>query len=126
MSRFTRGAVPIVLSLLTWPGAESLLTAADPPVRADFYVATVGRDVDPGTLENPLATLARARDPIRQLKPKRLANAGVVVLIRAGTYFLKEPVVFGPADSGTADRRIVYAAFPRETPVFSGGRAIAG
>jgi hypothetical protein len=39
---------------------------------------------------------------------------------------LKETLVFGPDDSGTAQGRMVYAAHPDETAVFSGGRQIGG
>src|SRR5262249_32669775 len=50
----------------------------------------------------------------------------VTVLVRDGTYVLKETLVLGPEDSGTPQRRIVYAAYPGEKPVLSGGREITG
>src|SRR5262249_37273606 len=53
-------------------------------------------------------------------------NRAVTVLVRGGTYVLKETLVFRPEDSGTQQRRIVYAAYPDETPVLSGGREIRG
>lgn len=115
-----------ILSLRLLPGADPLIVADDQPGRADFYVAADGRDDNPGTMERPFATLAQARDAVRSLKPERPPKAEVIVLIRGGAYVLNGPVVFGPADSGTADRRIIYAAFPGEKPVFTGGRAITG
>jgi hypothetical protein len=39
---------------------------------------------------------------------------------------LSEPLRFGPEDSGTKKHPVVYAAYPGEKPVLSGGRAIAG
>jgi hypothetical protein len=89
-------------------------------------VATYGSDRNPGTLGKPFATLTRARDAIRRLKAAGAWKSGVTVLVRGGIYTLKEPLVFGPEDSGTRERRIVYAAYPGERPVLSGGRKITG
>src|SRR5947209_6234680 len=114
----------LTLSLLPWLIFATRLVA-EPSVEADFIVATTGSDDNPGTAAKPFATLARARDAVRKLKaggpPK-----GVTVLVRGGTYALKETLVFGPEDSGRPERRIVYAAYPGEKPVLSGGRAITG
>ncbi len=120
----SRPAILTILSLFL--GAGSPLPAADPPAKADFFVATNGSDDNAGTRDKPFATLARARDAVRRLRADGERKANVTVLIRGGTYTLSEPVIFSPADSGTADRPIVYAAFPGERPVFSGGRAITG
>ncbi|MCX7803983.1 MAG: right-handed parallel beta-helix repeat-containing protein [Planctomycetota bacterium] len=94
---------------------------------ADFFVAADGNDANPGTREKPFASLARARDAVRELKRRRGGlDRDVTVLIRGGTYRLKEPLAFGPEDSGTDRHTITYAAAPGERPVFSGGRAITG
>jgi len=74
---------------------------------------------DTGTLEKPFATLERARDAAREIKqdmPKP-----ITVLVREGTYYFSEPVVFGPADSGADLQPITYAAYPGEKPTLSGG-----
>ncbi len=97
-----------------------------------LYVAANGNDAWSGRIEapkgddGPLATLAGARDAVRALKRDGKLAGPVTVLIRGGTYRLGEPVVFGPADSGSADCPIVYAAYPGEEPVVSGGREIGG
>ena len=92
---------------------------------ADLVVAPDGRDDNPGTRESPLASMAGARDAVR-----RILQAGtdedVTVLFRGGPYPLQGPVVFGLEDSAPAGRTITYAAWPGETPVFSGGRRIDG
>ena len=49
----------------------------------------------------------------------------VTVSIREGTYRIVEPIVFGTEDSGTEKLKIVYQAYPGETPVISGGRVIS-
>lgn len=103
------------------------------PIR--YYVSIDGNDLWSGRLpapntgrtDGPFATLARARDEIRILKkgPGGLASP-VEVLIRGGTHALTEPLVLTPEDSGTAACPVTYAAYRREKPVISGGRAITG
>lgn len=99
---------------------------AKPAVQANFVVAANGSDENLGTIEKPFATLARARNAVRQLKASGRWNGDVTIHFRGGNYVLKEPVVFGPEDSGTPEQRIVYAAYPGEQPVMSGGREITG
>jgi hypothetical protein len=101
------------LSLLSLLFFATLLVA-EPAVRADFVVATTGSDDNPGTAAKPFATLARARDAVRKLNAGGPPRATVTVLVCGGTYALKETLVSGPEDSGTAERRIVYAAYPGE------------
>lgn len=99
---------------------------------ADFYVSPQGSDQWSGTLaepnalktDGPFSTLARARDAVRTFKSTR--ESDVLVLIRGGTYQLKETVVFGLSDSGVGDFKVTYAAYPNEKPVFSSGREIIG
>jgi len=45
--------------------------------------------------------------------------------VRGGTYFLSEPLVLGPEDSGTEECPVTYAAYRKEKPIISGGRKIA-
>ncbi len=93
-----------------------------------FYVATGGNDYNPGTLEQPFATLQRARDAIRQLKSESGGNlpAPVKVLVRGGKYFLDETLILEAGDSGTREHPVVYTTYPGEKPVISGGRRITG
>jgi hypothetical protein len=107
-----------VLLLVQQSGLAKRLTADD----ATFYVATNGNDNNPGTKQKPFATLFRARDAVRQLK--KTANRPIKVLVRAGTHYLDKPLVFGPADSGTAEAPITYAAYPGELVTISGGRKL--
>ncbi len=105
--------------------------AEDP--QADLFVAPDGNDAWTGTLsepngeksDGPFATVSRARDAVRALKAKGPLTKPVIVMVREGTYYLKETLVFGPEDSGTKDCPVSYVAYPGETPVVSGGRLIA-
>ncbi|MGW8256452.1 MAG: hypothetical protein ACWGMZ_03100, partial [Thermoguttaceae bacterium] len=90
-----------------------------------FYVATNGKDSNPGTEQQPFATLQRARDAVRA-KIQSGLKSDVLVLVRGGTYRLTKPLVFGPEDSATAEHSITYSAVMGERPVLSGGIAISG
>jgi len=84
---------------------------------AEFYVAPGGSDDNTGTKEKPFVTLARAQKAARIAK-----GAGpVTVYLREGTYYLPEPLVFTPEDSGAEGAPVAYRVFEGETPVISGG-----
>lgn len=92
---------------------------------ADFVVAPGGDDAAAGTAQAPFATVARAQEAVRSLRAAQPERATpVLVHLRGGTYIITEPVAFGPDDSGTAQSPTVYAAYPGETPVISGGVVI--
>jgi hypothetical protein len=95
-----------------------LLFIASPTRAIDFYVAPGGDDRNPGTMEEPLRTIAKARDLVRGRK------GDVNVVLRGGTYQLEEPLTFGPGDSASHKAAITYAAAPGEEVVISGGRPI--
>ena len=101
---------------------------------AQYFVAPQGKDQWSGTkaapsldkTDGPFATLARAQKAVRQLKAQAKPGVPITVLVRGGRYELQEPIRFGPEDSGTEQTPIVYAAYPGEAPIFSGGRRISG
>ncbi|MHC4201658.1 MAG: hypothetical protein ACYSU0_16860, partial [Planctomycetota bacterium] len=74
---------------------------------ADFHVAPAGDDANPGTRQRPFATITRARDEVRRKVAGGL-RADITVLIRGGTYRVREPIVFGPEDSGAGRHSITY------------------
>jgi len=116
----------------------ALAMAGIAAVRCDaevtLYVATGGNDAWSGRLaapnsaktDGPLATLTQARDLIRLCQQRGQAATPMRVLVREGTYYLAEPLVLGPEDSGTAVNPVSYAAFPGEKVVLSGGRRVVG
>jgi hypothetical protein len=77
---------------------------------AEFHVAPIGNDANPGTKDKPFATLVRARDAIRTLKQGGPLPEPVTVQIRGGAYFLANTLVFGPEDSGTEQAPITPKA----------------
>ncbi len=123
--------VVVVLMLII-----SSRTQGEPGVEdaAIFYVAANGSDTWSGALavpneqksDGPLGTIVGARNAIRKLKRDNGLHKPVKVIIRSGTYFLDDTLVFTPEDSGTESCHITYTAYPSEKPVLSGGKIIAG
>jgi hypothetical protein len=52
--------------------------------------------------------------------PQRAVN----IVLRGGTYWLTEPLVLGPEDSGSEKLPVTWSAYPGEKPVLSAGRPI--
>ncbi|MBI5395077.1 MAG: right-handed parallel beta-helix repeat-containing protein [Verrucomicrobia bacterium] len=94
-----------------------------------LFVSPKGLDTNPGTKEKPFATLERARDKIRTLKIRNQKSEimnPIAVYVRGGEYAVKQTFKLAAEDSGTEQAPIVYAAFGRETPRFTGGVRVSG
>ena len=123
----------VALALLVNAGMGSLAWAVEEkPVV--FYVAVDGNDAWSGHLEvvntdktdGPFASLQRARDAIRSLRGQGgLPQAGVLVVVRGGRYYLNTPLDLTAQDSGTETTKIIYTAYPGEEVRLSGGRPVA-
>lgn len=95
-SRFSAVAIAAVLWMLT--SAQS----------ATFYVSTNGRDSWSGEHEKPnllrtdgpFATVPRALKAVREWRSGPRKESSAHIVIRKGSYFLKEPLVLKPEDSG--------------------------
>ena len=53
--------------------------------QASFFVSPTGSDAFAGTIEQPFATIERARAAVYELK-KTKENGRIIVLVRGGTY----------------------------------------
>lgn len=103
-----------------WAGTTR---AAEPaPAGRAVYVAPGGSDANPGALEKPLATPARAQAWVREAR--KAAGGPVAVYLRGGTYRLPQPLVFTPEDSGTKEAPAVWQAYPGEEAVLTGSVAV--
>ena len=88
----------------------------------DFYVAPDGNDLNNGAKDSPFATIDRAREALREHKKQiGFPEGGFNVWLREGSFELHESVVFDFHDSGTADKPVVYSAYPGETVSVRGG-----
>lgn len=112
-------------------GANQPICRAEPET-ADFYISPHGKDTWSGKMaapagnDGPFATVARARDAVRELRKSQKQPRPVRVILRGGTYYLDEPLALGPDDSGTEIGPVVYAATAGEKVVLSGGRRLDG
>jgi hypothetical protein len=104
--------------------ATAAATPAVAAVQATFYVAPDGDDGNAGSLTSPFRTLQHARDVVRTTKTTMTGD--IYVYLRGGSYPVSSTIEFGPSDSGTGDYRVVYAAYPNETPVLEGGVRVTG
>jgi parallel beta-helix repeat protein len=93
---------------------------------AEYYIdGTKGNDANPGTIDEPFATLEGARTAIRSLKADSgLPEGGVTVYLRSGIVKRTTTFVLDSKDSGDANKPIVYCAYPGEEVVISGGQSI--
>jgi hypothetical protein len=91
-----------------------------------FYVSPTGNDADLGTIDRPFATLHGARNAVRAWREGSKLDRPVQVLARGGRYFLPQPLILGPEDSGSPEFPVTFAAYPGETPILSGGRVVGG
>jgi hypothetical protein len=95
---------------------------------ASFFLHPAGNDRNDGLAatsnrpgHGPWATLAGARDRLRELRAAGELSGPATVLLAGGTYRITEPVEFGVADSHTA-----FAAAPNAKPVIDGGEPLSG
>jgi len=94
-----------------------------------FFVATNGNDIWSGTLpepnaegtDGPFATLAKARDAVRELRASQEPKEPATVMVRGGKYYLAQTLILGPQDGGTREAPVTYTAYPGEVPIISGG-----
>lgn len=103
-----------------------------PVVAADLYVAPGGNDAWTGKLpapangDGPLATLAAARDRLREIRKSGAPAKALTVVVRGGTYALDRAVTFAAEDSGTATAPVTYLAEPGTVVRLTGGHAVTG
>jgi hypothetical protein len=104
--------------------AAGLLLAlgAHVALAADFYVAPGGDDAHAGTKGKPFATIARARDAVRD-KIAGGMKADVVVEIAPGSYFHGEPIRFDERDGGRDGHTVIYRGATKEGVKLYGGQA---
>lgn len=87
-----------------------------------FYVSPDGDDKNDGSESSPLATLAGARDAVRNYKTDNgLPDGGIEIVFKAGRYPIMNSVEFLPEDSGEAGKPIVYHAEKGAEVLFDGG-----
>jgi len=85
----------------------------------DVYVSKTGSDVNPGTNEEPLATIGKAVDALRGAGPG-------TIWIGPGEYYVDGGVALGVEHGGTAERPLVIRGTEARTARLSGARPVEG
>ena len=107
------------------PKPLSTYTEPDYPLvtDADIYVAVDGNDTNPGTLDKPVKTFAKAKEMVRELK--KTAKDEIVVAFKAGDYGVLDNLQFTAEDSGTDDYPVTYCAYGDGEVYFTGGATVS-
>ena len=107
--------------------AIAVLASASTAPALEFFVSPAGSEANPGTLEQPFATLEQARDAVRQLRLSQPPAAGTVTIwLRGGDHLRTNALELTASDSGTAEAPVVWRSYRNETARLLGGRALAG
>jgi hypothetical protein len=123
---FLRGsaAALLVSSPGSGLGPGLFAQAANTPADSmNLFVSLDGHDENPGTLDRPFRTFPAAQAAVRLRR--RSHTGAIAVYFRRGTYYLDRTVIFTAADSGEQQAPILYAAYPGERVVLSGGYALS-
>ena len=67
----------------------------------EFYVSPDGSDAGSGTIDDPFATIAAARDAVREAKDG--FSGDITVYLREGRYYQESTLEFASEDSGSDD-----------------------
>ena len=95
-------------------------------VERELYVSPVAEAGGDGTIINPFQSIQAARDAIRENGWNDNMKGDLIVWLAGGTYYVEEPIVFGPDDSGSNGYSIIYQAIPGEVPNLNGGVQVTG
>lgn len=91
-----------------------------------LHISVGGDDKNPGTASSPLASLQGAVERLRMARQTQVFEGPVELILGDGEYFIAEPLVLGPEDSGTADAPVIFRAEAGAHPVICGGKKITG
>lgn len=90
-----------------------------------LFVAPNGNDSNPGSIEQPLATIEKARDIIREIRDKGELTDTVNIILREGVYPIRKTIEFSEKDAGKKDAPIMIKSFENEEVIISGGFSVS-
>jgi hypothetical protein len=90
---------------------------------AEIWVAPNGSDMNNGTQQQPLATVAMALRKARELRRLNdpAIKGGIYIRVEQGVYQLTETLFIRPEDSGTADSPTIIEGATEGQSILSGG-----
>ncbi len=86
-------------------------TYAAPASLNEYFIAVEGDDNNPGLIDQPFATLKRARDAVRFAKGIN-PNRDITVWLGGGEYALDETLEFTTIDGGSGGYKVAYSSYP--------------
>lgn len=87
----------------------------------DIFVSMRGNDKNPGTKEQPVATLEGARNLVRGLRASGGPLSEYRINVAGGNYLMSEPLSLTSEDSGSAGAGMIFTAEEGANAVFIGG-----
>lgn len=97
-----------------------------PLTAQQIYLAPDGKDDNPGTRNQPMATLSAARDKVRQYRKYFDVNKPVEIIALEGEYFMKQPLILTANDNGTPSSPLIIRSETGRKAVFRGGVEVSG
>ena len=91
----------------------------------EMFVSTAGLDTNPGTIDQPLATVAEAKLRVQAVLLQNF-KSDITITLRGGTYPQPATLVFDAQDSPSAPYRVIYRSYPGEVATLSGGEPVGG
>ena len=105
---------------LTFIIAGAMLCSAQ---SGEIYVAPYGDDeANNGTIQAPFASFQRAALAVKEAKEKAFDT--VYVYFRGGEYEVRQTISLCSSEGENTEIPVVYASYPGEEPVFTGGKAL--
>jgi len=91
-----------------------------------FYVSPAGNDSFEGTINKPLATLAAAVTKAGEYRKQNNPEYPVEIIALPGEYFLMQPLILRPEDSGTLSAPLIIRGDSSGKAIFRGGIPVTG
>ena len=91
-----------------------------------IFVSPDGDDEGLGTIDNPFATVERAKNEVLNIKTANggVPEGGICVYLREGVYSIHDTLLFTEEDSGTPESPITYRAYKDEKVTLIGGEKL--
>lgn len=118
-NRYVMALALLSLFSIVLPGSASEQNDQDLRV----HVALDGKDSNPGTEAQPLATIDAAVAKLRMSATDRTKTSATIIL-HDGIYFLEKPITISAADSGSEKYPLMIKAATDAHPILSGGQQI--
>lgn len=97
------------------------------PVKGQqIYLSPEGSDENPGTRNQPMATLTGARDKVRLYRKNFDVNKPVEIIALEGEYFMQQPLVLTAEDNGTSSSPLIIRSEHGKKVIFRGGVKVSG